>query len=225
MAPRYVLGDVGYVELVSCMGNDKTIVNAARQSCHHELQDGGELTDADKRLLARLFQDRHTSPFEMVEFVFAVRAPLFVIAQWQRHRTWSYNEESLRYHESPLDFYTPETWRAQCTTNKQSSAGEIPWQDTAAITYYNLVVDAVAAYRNLLELGVAREQARMVLPVSLMKTMIAKVDLHNLLHFLRLRLAADAQEEIRLYADAILWMIKDHVPYTAELFERSLYHV
>ncbi len=217
---RVAVLDKGWIELQDIMGDDLAIVNAARVSFLGESK-GAE---RDKKLLFYLMRHRHTSPFEQVEFRFRVRAPLVTWWQWVRHRTWSMNAQSGRY--TPFvedDFYVPETWRLQAKDNKQASAGELPEAEGAALTeklldHYRRCFEL---YQAALDSGVAREQARIFLPgFAVYYTWVAKVDAHNLMHFLRLRMAPDAQYEIRAYA----WAIYEHffkpaLPWTAEAFE------
>ena len=214
-----VLGN-GYVNLVDSMGDDLRIVNAARKSFGKQ---SGDFSPKDKKLLKYLWENKHTSPFEMVEFTFEVKAPLFVVRQWQRHRTWSYNEVSRRYTSEALDFYFPETWRLQDEDNKQASSGE--FNEAEAILFNSqldcLVEECLNRYNWFIDLGVCREQARMVLPQNMMVEMVAKTDLSNLLHFLRLRLHKHAQWEIQEYAKAIVELIEPVVPETIKLFKKE----
>lgn len=211
----------GYINLVDSMGNDLSIVNAARKSFG---KSSDEFTDKDRKLLKYLWDNKHTSPFEMVEFLFEVKAPLFVVRQWQRHRTWSYNEVSRRYTSEDLDFYFPEVWRYQDSDNKQASNGEFNSSQTAILNgiLSSVVDDCMIEYDDLINNGVCREQARMILPQNMMVEMVAKTDLHNLIHFLRLRLHKHAQWEIQEYARAIMDLIQPIVPETVKLIEGKL---
>lgn len=213
--------DKGWIELQDLMGDDLAIVNAARVSFLGESKG----TDKDKKLLFYLLQHRHTSPFEQVEFKFRVRAPLVTWWQWVRHRTWSVNAQSGRY--TPFeenDFYVPDAWRLQSPDNKQASLGELDESLAAAFTDKLLehYERSYQLYREALEAGIAREMARIFLPgFAVYYTWVVKVDAHNLMNFLRLRMAPDAQYEIRVYA----WAIYEHffkpaLPWTAEAFER-----
>ena len=211
--------DKGWIELQDMMGDDLAIVNAARVSFLGESK--GE--EQDKKLLFYLLRHRHTSPFEQVEFKFRVRAPLVTWWQWARHRMWHYNAQSGRY--TPFkesDFYAPSVWRRQADDNKQGSEGTIDPADDAKLTAELLAhyERGYQLYEQALASGVAKEQARLFLPgFSVYYTWVVKTDAHNLMHFLSLRMAADAQEEIRVYAQAIY----DHfflpaLPWTAEAF-------
>jgi thymidylate synthase (FAD) len=221
MGKRIEILDQGWIELQDVMGDDLAIANAARVSFLGESK--GE--EADKKLLFYLMRHRHTSPFEQVEFKFRVRAPLLVWWQWVRHRTWHVNAQSGRY--TPFekhDFYEPATWRQQSASNKQGSEGEIDRADAERLSallteHYN---HSFELYEQALEAGVAKEQARLFLPgFGVYYIWVCKVDAHNLMHFLRLRMAPDAQAEIRAYAQAIYeHFFKPILPWTAEAFAR-----
>ena len=212
--------DKGFVELQALMGDDLSIVNAARVSFLGESKG----TEKDKKLLFYLLRNRHTSPFEMVEFKFRIRAPLVSFWQLVRHRTLSLNLQSGRY--TPFeenDFYVPDVWRLQAKDNKQASDGVLDGPDGEAMTQ-ELVehyARSYALYEAALAKGVAREMARLFLPgFAVYYTGVVKVDAHNLLHFLQLRMANDAQYEIRVFAQAIYeHFFKPALPWTAEAFE------
>ena len=222
--------DKGWIELVDLMphpdskvSGDLAIVNAARVSFLGESRG----PERDKKLLFYLLRHRHTSPFEMVEFKFRVRAPLVTWWQWVRHRTWNMNAQSGRY--TPFkedDFYVPDVWRKQSADNKQASEGTIQETDNRDLTA-KLLRHYEAGYRlyeGALERGVSKEMARLFLPgFSVYYTWVTKVDAHNLMHFLRLRMASDAQYEIRVYAQAINeHFFKPALPWTAEAFEKYI---
>jgi len=213
-----VLDGQGWVGLVNVLGDETTIVNAARVSFGKFVT---RMTPRDEMLLKYLVENRHTSPLEHMVFSFIVHCPLFVRSQWHRHRTWSYNEISRRYTEIDLEFYTPRHVRAQSDSNRQASVDTLP---ATAQARASELIDAAnragfAAYEKLLALGVCREQARGVLGQNLMTTFWATVDLANLIHFLDLRDHEGAQWEIRQYAHAIKELIKPIVPTVATLFE------
>lgn len=219
--------DKGYVELLDLMPHpasevtgDLAIVNAARVSYLGESK-GDE---RDKKLLFYLMRHRHSSPFEMVEFKFRCRAPLLTWWQWVRHRTWSANAQSGRYtpfHED--DFYVPLEWRRQARSNRQASEGALDDAEGAELTKELLALyeRSHALYERALDAGVSRELARVFLPgFSVYYTWVMKVDAHNLMHFMRLRMAEDAQHEIRVYARAIFeHFFRPALPWTAEAFE------
>lgn len=205
-----VLGGQGWVGLLDSMGSEVTIVNAARVSFGklREVMD-----EKDEKLLRYLLEHRHTSPFEHVVFTFSVHCPLFVRSQWQRHRTWSYNEISRRYTEVDIELYVPPVVREQAESNRQASVEPVRVDQ---VTARQLIVAqnraALEAYNHLLDLGVCREQARGVLPQNLMTTFWATVDLHNLISFLDLRDSESAQWEIRQYAVAIKDLVGPQLP-------------
>ena len=219
--------DKGYIELLDLMphpntgvSGDLAIVNAARVSYLGESKG----TERDRKLLFFLMRHRHTSPFEMVEFKFRCRAPLLTWWQWVRHRTWSANSQSGRY--TPFeenDFYVPDVWRLQARSNRQASEGELDEATASGLTN-DLVAhyeNSFRLYRQALDAGVSRELARVFLPgFSVYYTWVMKVDAHNLMHFIKLRMAEDAQHEIRVYARAILeHFFRPALPWTAEAFE------
>lgn len=213
--------DKGWVELQDIMGDDLAIVNAARVS----YLGASKGPEKDKKLLFYLLRNRHTSPFEQVEFKFRVRAPVLVWWQWSRHRTWSFNAQSGRYTAfEDNDFYCPTAWRIQAESDKQMSDGELPPSEGAELTAALLehYERSFSLYQAALNRGVAREQARVFLPgFSLYYTWVAKTDAHNLMHFLDLRMGPHAQDEIRAYATAIYEeFFRPALPWTAEAFEQ-----
>jgi thymidylate synthase (FAD) len=202
----------GFVRLVDHVGSDHSITNSARVSYGQSSK--GE--DADKKLIKYLLINKHTSPFEHVVFTFHIKAPIFVTRQWMRHRTWSYNEISYRYTEAPDEFFLPHTWRKQAHVNKQGSLGEVEEQQVCNEIAIQSYRDAMSSYERLIKLGVGREQARAVLPVSLYTQFYATVNLHNLLHFITLREDAHAQQEIQVYGTALRSIVSPIVPWTIE---------
>lgn len=216
--------DHGLVRLVDHMGNDLSIIRAARVSYDADWRTG-EDEGKDEKLIAYLMKNHHTSPFEAVTFTFEVKAPLFVFRQWHRHRTWSYNEVSARYSELPEEFYVPELSdiTTQSTSNKQMRTDAQHPQAVLMQSYMRKsMMDAFALYKELLAQGCPRELARSVLPTSTYSRMFATVDLHNLFHFLRLRLHEHAQKEIRVYAEAMLELVEPIVPYAVAAFKETL---
>ncbi|GGN01760.1 flavin-dependent thymidylate synthase [Thermus composti] len=218
-APAIPVLDKGFVRLVDQMGDDRAIVQAARVS----YGEGTKTVREDAALIDYLMRHRHTSPFEMVVFKFHVKAPLFVARQWFRHRTASVNEVSGRYSVLKEEFYEPETFRRQAKGNKQASEGAFHDEEALALLK-GVEEEAYRAYQALLERGVAREMARMVLPLNLYTEFYWKQDLHNLFHFLKLRLAPEAQWEIRAYAKAIAEILKERVPLAWQAFEEHVLH-
>jgi thymidylate synthase (FAD) len=212
-----VLGGQGWVGLIDHLGQEISIVNAARVS-FGKLKE--EMADRDITLLDYLIENRHTSPLEHVVFTFSVHCPLFVRGQWHRHRTWSYNEISRRYTEIDMEFYTPEKLRQQAENDRQASVSKDDFNDAGLrkmISNHNQ--SSFELYEKLLEGGVCREQARGILPQNMMVTFWGTVNLGNLLHFLELRDSEHAQWEIREYALAIKKLIKPIIPNVAKYYE------
>ncbi|MBX3442746.1 MAG: FAD-dependent thymidylate synthase [Planctomyces sp.] len=197
-----VLND-GFVCLVDVMGDDSAVVQAARVSYGA----GTKKVSDDRTLIRYLLRHRHTTPFEMAEIKLLVRVPMDCWRQWIRHRMASVNEYSTRYSVAIDSMQTtePDQWRTQSATNRQGSAGfldpEIGGQLTADERAFQL--GSANLYQDRLSAGVAREQARKDLPLSTYTEAYWKIDLHNLLHFLALRMDAHAQWEIREYATTI----------------------
>lgn len=211
--------DHGFVGLVDHMGSDAAIVEAARVS----YQTGTKATRTDRALIRYLMRHKHTSPLEMCEVKLHLRAPIFVLRQLLRHRTASINEESGRYSEIREMFFSPALGdlAPQSLDNKQGREGEFPLHKQKAIRN---VIDAnneysYASYKALLGEDLARELARITLPMTTYSSLYWKIDLHNLLHFLTLRTDSHAQKEIRDYADAILDIIRPLFPYAVEAWE------
>jgi len=200
--PFRVLDD-GFVRVVDYMGSDESIVQAARVSYGR----GTKKIHEDRGLIRYLLRHRHTTPFEMCEIKFHVRVPMDAWRQWIRHRAASVNEYSTRY-SIAIDAAqaTPAgEWRMQSTGNRQGSAGFFAADDGAALTEQEAALhrDARRIYEERIEKGVAREQARKDLPLSTYTEAYWKIDLHNLLHFLALRMDEHSQLEIRNYARLI----------------------
>ena len=206
----------GHVRLVEHMGSDLSVVRNARVSYDAEWR-SGEDEGKDAKLINYLVKNGHTSPLEAVKFTFDIKAPIFVLRQWHRHRTWSYNEVSARYTELPEEFYVPEVSQitTQSASNKQMRTSEI---HPSADMYQELMSlhceESFAVYRQMLTGGVPRELARGVLPLNTYSHMFATVDLMNLAKFVKLRLHEHAQYEIRVYAQAMLDLIEPLVPVT-----------
>ncbi len=197
-----VLND-GFVCLVDVMGDDAAVVQAARVSYGV----GTKRVSDDRTLIRYLLRHRHTTPFEMAEIKFLVRVPMDCWRQWIRHRTASVNEYSTRYSEAidSTQSTPPTAWRSQATQNRQGSDQPLSAEEGSRLTVeeQQLQEQSRRVYEARLEAGVAREQARKDLPLSTYTEAYWKIDLHNLLHFLALRMDSHAQEEIRLYATAI----------------------
>lgn len=205
------------VELIDCMGTDVSIVQAARVSYGA----GTKTPSNDTALIRYLLRHKHTTPFEMVEFKFRIKCPIFVARQHMRHRTASINEISARYSVIEDEFYTPVPFRTQSTDNKQGSAGSMDEEVNKEITerYTYLCREAFEVYNLMLEKGVSRELARCVLPQSTMTHFYWKINLHNLFHYLRLRMDGHAQLEIQELARMIFEHVKQKVPIAAQAFQ------
>lgn len=201
----------GHVRLVECMGSDLSVVRSARISYAAEWRSD----DSDAKLIDYLARNHHTSPFECVQFTFDVKAPIFVARQWMRHRTGKYNEVSGRYSVLPQEFYVPEASQItqQSTSNKQMRTDqEHPRAFEIQDDISHQCMKAFETYRKLIAIGTPRELARGVLPLNTFTHFFYTVDLHNLSHFLRLRLHEHSQYEIRVYAQAMLELIEPIVP-------------
>ena len=197
-----VLND-GFVCLVDVMGDDSSIVQAARVS----YGEGTKKVSDDRTLIRYLLRHRHTTPFEMAEVKFLVRVPMDCWRQWVRHRTANINEYSTRYSLAIDAAQTTESteWRTQAESNRQGSGDMLPTEQGASLTAEEgeLQNQMRSVYQQRIESGVAREQARKDLPLATYTEAYWKIDLHNLLHFLALRMDSHAQLEIRDYATAI----------------------
>ena len=210
----------GFVRLVDIMGDDSAIVQAARTS----YGTGTKSYEEDKKLIRYLLRNKHTSPFEMVELKFHIKLPIFVARQWIRHRTANVNEFSGRYSEMRDEFYIPELEdvRNQSTTNKQGRSDTILDSESSSSfveSVKNSQTDLFKEYKHYIDTGIARELSRINLPLSIYTEWYWKIDLHNLFHFLKLRMDKHAQYEIRCYAEAIAEILKEKVPIAYEAFE------
>jgi len=222
--------DKGFVRYIDHMGSDQRIVEAARIS--YKSPSKGE--EADKKLLAYLLKNKHTSPFEMCKITFNVKMPIFIMRQWVRHRMQNLNEVSARYTELPNEFYIPSEWRKQDPKNKQGSrkdGGFDPKVDdgvdmslTATEALHNHCDNSYRLYESMLKEGIAREMARMVLPVNIYTEIYSCWDLSNLLKFFALRDDAHAQAEIQDYARAMKAITAEVFPWVMELYETSRNH-
>lgn len=213
----YDVLDHGYVKLIRTDGDDRQVGQTAKICT-----DAESLREADIRLARRLVRDRHTSPVEFVGMVFEIQMPIFVARQLMRHRTGSFNEFSGRYTEFPDLFYVPEAERcqAQSTFNKQGSA-EFLGIDAAEDIRERIEgqsINCYEQYKDLLALGLTRELARIVLPVNYYTKVRWKIDLHNLMHFLKLRQDPHAQWEVRQFADALRKIADECFPETMKAY-------
>lgn len=212
-----VLGDgISSLVLVRASGSDVDVANAARVS-YGKFTD--EISERDKKLIEFLVTHNHTSPLEHNQLSFRVKAPIFVARQWMRHRINSYNEISYRYVEAKEEFYLPPKWRNQDKVNKQASVGS--FEDQALRDEYEKAIkQSVATYHSLMEQGVCRELARGLLPLCTYTEFIFTCNLHSLTHFLKLRLHAGAQQEIRAYALGLLKLALPHFPVTLGVWQK-----
>jgi thymidylate synthase (FAD) len=200
---KFPVLDDGFVALVDCMGDDGSVVQAARVS----YGEGTRKVSDDRQLIRYLMRHAHTTPFEMAELKFVVRVPMDCWRQWIRHRTASVNEYSTRYSLAidSMQGTADDEWRTQAASNRQGSAGLVAAAEGRRLTAaeQELQDRARRVYEERLAAGIAREQARKDLPLSTYTEAYWKIDLHNLLHFLALRMDPHAQLEIRRYAETI----------------------
>ena len=200
---KFPVLDDGFVALVDCMGDDGSVVQAARVS----YGEGTRKVSDDRQLIRYLLRHAHTTPFEMAELKFVVRVPMDCWRQWIRHRTASVNEYSTRYSLAidSMQSTHDDEWRSQAANNRQGSAGLLPRSAGHSLTQSEQELQSLArrVYEERLAAGIAREQARKDLPLSTYTEAYWKIDLHNLLHFLALRMDSHAQLEIRRYAETI----------------------
>lgn len=210
--------DKGFVKLVDCMGDDSSIVQAARVS----YSNGTKTKRDDDKLINYLLKNKHWTPFEMVVFKFHIKLPIFIARQWMRHRAGSFNEISGRYSVMKDDFYFPNLSRiqAQSIKNKQCSGDELDLttQKQSVDKIRIACVNTYKTYQDLLDSGVSREIARIVLPNNLYTEFYWKVDLRNLFNFIALRSDDHAQWEIQQYSNAIATFVKEVAPVAYQSF-------
>lgn len=223
--------DHGFIRVIDYMGDDTAITQAARVS----YGEGTKSVNDDRGLIRYLMRQWHSTPFEMCEIKLHVKLPIFVARQWIRHRTANVNEYSARYSILDREFYIPaaEQLAVQSSVNKQGRAEVLNPEQAREIQEW-LIRESGKAYDGYIDVskpvedgghyGLARELARMNLPTNIYTQWYWKVDLHNLLHFLRLRADAHAQWEIRQYANVICELVKAWVPHTYEAFEDYRLH-
>ncbi len=199
---------IGCVSYVQHMGSDLTVVNSARVSFGKHKD---ELDDKDKKLIRYLIKHRHTSTLEHNQITFRFKVPLFVRSQHHRHRTWSYNEISRRYTDENLEWYLPKKFRTQHKSNRQASNENELINPQAYPTWSLMRIselleyktnECIQTYETLLDAGVCREQARMILPQNLYTEYYGSCNLNNLLKFIDLRTHEGAQWEIQKVAEA-----------------------
>ncbi len=230
MYKSFKILDHGFVRVVDYMGNDSSIVQAARVSYGK----GTKKINQDKNLISYLLSHRHSTPFEMNEIKFHIKLPIFVARQWIRHRTANVNEYSARYSVLDNEFYIPNLreLKPQSKSNNQGRSGEL--NDNEKKNYRKIItensksnfenyntllnVDADGDFLDKNNKGLARELSRVVLPLNSYTQWYWKIDLHNLMHFLALRFDDHAQYEIRVYAEKMMDILKKWVPLTYEAF-------
>lgn len=215
---EYQVLDKGFVRLVDFMGGDEAVVQAARVS----FGQGSKGEERDRKLVHYLMEHGHHTPFEHAVFKFHVKCPLFVARQWFRHRWSSFNEISGRYTEMKDEFYRPARWRTQ--KGKDYRYEELPAERAAGIseTLESHYRDVYALYERLLAEGVAKEQARIVLPLALYTQFYWTVNARSLFNFLKLRTDQHAQHEIRAYAERIVEIFREKMPWSYEAFRTYL---
>lgn len=223
--------DHGFVRFVDVFGDDARIVQAARVS----YSGGTKTMREDAGLIDYLIRKRHTSPIEQVEFTFHCKMPIFVARQWVRHRTASLNEVSGRYSVLSDEVYIPDHSRMQpqSKSNKQGSeAGELDFlksadledKDDISMEMERVMDESRKAYEDFVEIDLSRELSRIVLPVAQYTEWYWKMDLHNLFHFLKLRMDSHAQWEIRQYANVIAKIVQKVCPHSWVAFEKHILH-
>ncbi len=219
--------DKGFVRYIDHFGSDERILEAARIS----YKSPSKGPEADKKLLHYLWKHLHLSPFEQVNITFNIRMPIFVMREFVRHRTFKINEMSGRYVQLTPDFYIPENWRRQDTKNKQGSVDDgtfnpdvlDPIEDineSCSCLLERSCNDAYKIYQAMINAGVAREMARMILPVNIYTEIYVNCDIRNLINFFNLRLAPNAQFEIRETAKAMFEVFREFYPWCAEAYEK-----
>lgn len=208
--------DKGFVYLKSVYGTDDTVCEAARISYGK----GTKSVSDNRGLIRYLLAHHHNSPVEQCAVTFIVKLPIFAQGQLVRHRTAKLNQYSGRYSVMPDEYYFPEKFSAQSKTNKQGTDSDIPLNDTFIKKEYVHGCEHVREiYDRALSSGVAREQARIILPQNQYTLVIYQFDLHNLMHMLKLRMDSHAQWEIREYANAIYSLVKEKFPICMEAFD------
>lgn len=226
-SPEFIeLLNHGYVRLVDSMGSDLSVSRSARVSYDADWR-AGEDKGSDASLINYLMKNHHTSPFESVTFTFEISCPMFVARQWMRHRTFSFNEISARYAVLPSEMYVPDEDKIGVQNEDNKQMRDMVSHDPVMAMYIHTAIEAhnrrcYALYEDLIEKKCPRELARGVLPTNIYTRFFATVDLHNLLHFIRLRDHSHAQYEIRVYAEALLELIRPIVPISVGAFEKHV---
>ena len=218
MEKEYHVLDRGLLRLVDFMGGDQAVVQAARVS----FGQGTKGEEKDRKLIRYLIRNGHETPFEQAIFKFHIKCPIFVARQWFRHRWASYNEISGRYTEMTYEFYLPEKFRTQEKKNYQytdlNEGISKKWNERLERFYR----ETYQLYEDMLADGVAKEQARIVLPLALYTQFYWAVNTRSLMNFLKLRTDIHAQYEIRAYANVIAEIFKEKMPWTYEAFREHV---
>ncbi|MCS7244772.1 MAG: FAD-dependent thymidylate synthase [candidate division WOR-3 bacterium] len=210
----------GFVRLVDFMGGDFSVVQSARVSIGQESKGAKK----DIKLIEYLLKNKHETPFEHSVFKFHIKCPIFVARQWFRHRIGSFNEISLRYVEYKDEFYIPEYFRKQSETNKQASIDKIVQESDYLIKELIEIYEKIKEfYEKLLKHSVAKEMARIVLPLSTYTQFYWSVNARSLMNFISLRADTNAQHEIRLYAREIAIIFREKMPITFKFFVKYSY--
>lgn len=222
--------DHGSVRLIESWGSDERVIEAARMSTGKGFQGW----DTDEKLLAYLYNNKHATPFEMGGLVIEVKAPIFVFREWHRHRTQSYNEMSARYIPLPDENYMPrplgvmERIKSGSQNKQARGVSDVIPATSEVADWLQTLEDAYRhcqqVYEQGLELGIPKELARLPVPVARYSRMRASANLRNWLAFLTLRMAPNAQWEIRQYADAVAKLVQDRFPRTYALFAKEQAH-
>ncbi len=224
--------DQGFLEILDKLGNDLTVVNSARVSFGKRKT---EYTDGDRKLVKFLVKNKHWSPFRHIIVQFHIKAPEFVMRQWYKHvvgiettsssmtKDHAWNEISGRY-VPVTDFYKPTNWRAQSENNKQASEGSVEKQDEATKIFDSIMQSIVDSYEKLLELGVAKEQARLILPLNQYTEVYWTASFQAVMNFIELRDEDTAQWEIRQYAIAMKKMMMELYPETTKIWFENNSH-
>jgi len=216
------IGENGFVRYIDHLGSDMNVLEAARTSYRGASK--GE--EKDKKLIAYLYKNRHTSPFEMANCTFNIKMPIFCMRQFVRHRTFRLNEVSARYTELPNEFYIPDKYRSQDKTDKQSSneTEELNHEAIQKLIAENSS-ECYWMYQELLKKGVAREMARMVLPVNIYTEIYVNCDLNNLFKFLTLRCDGHAQSEMQEIAQAMKTIAQELYPWSFQAYNNTKFTV
>jgi thymidylate synthase (FAD) len=215
----------GFVRLDAAMADDASVVNAARVSFAKNAVLPNQMSDADKGLINFLMREKHGTPFEHNSFRFHVKTPVFVAREWFRHRIGSFNEFSARYSEVPNDFFVPDEWDVRAQVGKPGSYSFEQLSEDISRSTVEIISAAneraYETYAGLLEMGVAKELARSVLPVSMYTQFYWTVNARALMNFLSLRTHETAQRDIRFYADAVYALVAPVMPVTFESWENN----